>query len=463
MALSVFAAAAEAPDRAALVRADGGVMSYAALARGTREAVGWLRQRDLDRAPLLALDAGAQPAVLEMLHALIALGVPVLLLHPGLTAGEAQTLLAEARPAARIHASWRETGGRAVLGADPVPIPDDERTLAIVHTSGTTGRPRGVILPRRAFVASAAGSAANLGWRDDDRWLLRLPVAHVGGLSIVTRCLLARRTVVLAPDADVHALLATLARERVTILSLVPTLLARILDLSPPPPPPAALRAVLLGGAAASAALLERAADLGWPVLTTYGMTEACSQVTTQAYGTVNRGDLGAGRPLDAMEVRIDDTRQILVRGPGLMTGYLIDGGVHRPFLEGGWLPTGDHGHLDQAGNLHVAGRREDRIVTGGENVDPIEVQRALERVPGVLDVCVFGKPDDEWGEVVCAAVVAGPDLELDRLRARIRDDLAPFKRPRQIALVERIPVGRSGKVDRATVAGLAGPALFPL
>ncbi len=321
------------------------------------------------------------------------------------------------------------------------------------------------MLSRRAFVASAAASEANLGWQPDDRWLLRLPVAHVGGLSVVTRCLLARCAVVLSTESDPAALLDTIGRQRVTILSLVPTLLARLLDLEPHRPAPPHVRAVLLGGAAASPALLARAADRGWPVLTTYGLTETCSQATTQPLGTVNRGELGAGPPLRGMEVRIGDDGEVHVRGPSLLTGYFPTGAHPEPFLEGGWLPTGDFGRLDADGNLHVVGRRADRIVTGGENVDPLEVEQALEAEPGISRACVFGTPDEEWGEVVCAAVVLTdgghrPGVVAREAVAAASVRLAAFKRPRRIVALDSLPLTRSGKVDRAAVVRVAGPRL---
>lgn len=463
MTLSIFAPAADAPDRTALV-AGGRARTYAELADRVRAGVAWLRARGLDDAPLVALRGAPEPAAIEMLHALVALGVPVLMLHPRLTAPEEATILAAAEPAGVVDGGWalEEAPSPPVdPGDDPPPPPDDGRTLAILQTSGSTGRPRGVVLSRAAFVASARASAANLGWQDDDRWLLRLPIAHVGGLSILTRCLLARRAVVLAADADAASLLATLRRARVTIVSLVPTLLARLLDLPDAPPPPS-LRAVLLGGAPASADLLVRAADAGWPVLTTYGLTEACSQVTTQAAGTVNRGELGAGPPLPGMEVRIAPDGEIQVRGPSLLSGYFPPGDHPDPRTPDGWLRTGDAGRLDPAGNLHVAGRRADRIITGGENVDPVEVEQALERRPGIRQACVFGVPDDEWGEVVCAALVADAGDAARALEAAA-GELAPFKRPRRFALLGALPLTRSGKVDRAAVAREAGPRLRPV
>ncbi len=467
MPLSVFAAADDAPDHPALVAA-GDTLTYAELAGLARGVIARLRDEGLDRAPLLALVATNEPGTIVVLHALLALGVPVLVIHPRLTPGERKALIGRHEPACLLDAGWAEPGGnRAPDGEDapdPPALPDDDRPLAILSTSGTTGRPRSVVLSRRAFAASATASAANLGWRDDDRWLLRLPVAHVGGLSVVTRCLLARRTVVLSDDADARGLTETIDGQRITLLSLVPTLLGRLLDLEPTWDPPARVRAILLGGAAASPALLTRAADRGWPVLTTYGLTEACSQVTTQDYGTVNRGQLGSGRPLAGTEIRIAEDDEIQVRGPTLLTGYAgEDGALEEPFVDDDWFPTGDRGRLDADGNLHVLGRRTDRIVTGGENVDPLEVERALERMPGVKQATVFGVADDEWGAVVCAAVVPGQGFDREAVAAALRRDLAPFKRPRRLAVLDALPTNANGKVDRTAAARAATPRLEPL
>ncbi len=488
--LSIFDAARKSPSVPALI-ANERSYSHAELADRTREAVAWLRTRSLAGAGPVGLVARPDVSSLVMLHALIATGTPALLLHPRLTAPERESLRE------RVAAAWPEgDGGEVVVvppdwrksappgAGDEFPRqpddPDPDDPLAIVFTSGTTGRPRGVVLSRRAFMASAAASAANLGWEDDDRWLLPLPVAHVGGLSIVTRCLLARRTVVLADGADASAILDRIERDRVTLVSLVPTLLSRILDVAPAPP--SRLRAVLLGGAGASPALLARAADRGWPVLTTYGLTEACSQVTTQPYGTVNRGELGAGPPLPGAGIRIGTDDEIQVRGPMLFDGYLEDPaasgalgatsdrsatehgdrplptggrGLDRPFLDGGWFSTRDRGRLDDNGNLHVLGRRVDRIVTGGENVDPMEVEQTLEALPGIREVCVVGIPDDEWGEMVGAALVveAGFDIDPVDVADNLRQRLAPFKVPRRLVVVERLPRNPMGKLDRHAVA----------
>lgn len=460
MSLSVFAAARDAPGEPALV-VDGRVRSYGELAEGARAAVAWLRTRDLTDARLIAVRGTLDPPTIEMVHALIALGVPALMLHPALGAEEQAALLSEASPAAIVDAGWRSDPIAAELDPyDPPPPPDDERALAILYTSGSTGRPKGVVLSRRAFIASARASAANLGWHPGDRWLLRLPIAHVGGLSILTRCLLARRAVVLAPAGDAAAIVEAIRRDGVTLLSLVPTLLARLLDRGAPPPP--SLRALLLGGAPAAPSLLERAAAEGWPVLTTYGLTEACSQVTTQRPGTVNHGELGAGPPLPGIELRVDDDGAIHVRGDVLLSGYFPPHAHPPPLDADGWLTTGDRGWLDPHGNLHVAGRRTDRIITGGENVDPLEVEDALERQAGIRQACVFGVADEEWGEVVCAAVV-GEEAEIPAALRAAGARLAAFKRPRRYAVLDALPLTASGKVDRPAAARLAAGRLRPL
>jgi O-succinylbenzoic acid--CoA ligase len=351
-----------------------------------------------------------------------------------------------------------------------IPQVQADADFALVHTSGTTGRPKIARLSRAAFVASAAASARNLGWRQDDRWLLCLPVCHVGGLSVVTRCVGAGATIVLLPKFDPVAVLDAVARHRATLLSVVPTMLRALLDddrgsvLS-------RLPAVLVGGASTPMAWLEECEERRVVALATYGLTEACSQVTTQAPpsdGEPYRAQPGCGRPLAGVEVRVADDAnepvdagrpgQILVRGATIMRGYL----GQEPLRLGAWLQTGDVGTLDALGRLHVEARRSDMIVTGGENVSPAEVERALVAV-GAREALVFGVPDERWGQIVGAVVVAAECLQPERLAAELQRRLAPHKRPRRWAQVEALPVNRAGKVDRAEALARLGPSLLPL
>ncbi|MEE8524833.1 MAG: AMP-binding protein [Thermoanaerobaculia bacterium] len=462
MKLSISWAAEEAPEREALV-VDGEVFSYPELAVEVGRTIAWLRHRGVDRStPRAAMAGSNSKPSLVLLLALVELGVPVLLIHPRSTAAERRRQLAETgteifleppEPGSLPAAAGRESGPGTV---------DVDRPLAIVRTSGTAGRPKYVVLSRRAFIAAAEASAANLGWRTGDRWLLSLPIAHVGGLSIVTRCLLARRTVVVetASRFDAAAITAVIVDRRVTLVSLVPTMLRRLLDLEGWRSP-AHLRALLVGGAAASSELLARAADRRLPVLTTYGLTEACSQVATQRDGTVQRGELGCGRPVAGMEIRLRDGA-IEIRGACLMDGYL-GSEKESPFTADGWLRTGDLGEIDGAGNLHVLGRSDGVIVTGGENVHPLEVEQVLEDHPAITSACVFGVADDEWGQVVAAALAATEPLRDGELISFLTPRLAAFKRPRRIAYLDDLPRRSAGKLDRALAVRQAMSLLRPL
>lgn len=450
-ALSIHAAAAAAPDRVALVitRASARAYTFAELAARTRdvaEAIATHAARHGVPVAALPLSTVATPTLdtVLLLLAALELGATCALLHPRSTAAEqtARLALCNALPPARAG-----------------------RPRIVVFTSGTASSGKGVVLGGDAFVASAAGSAANLGWRDDDRWLCCLPLAHVGGLSILVRCLIARRCAVLDPAAhfDPARVAARIETTRTTLLSLVPTMLTRLLDMGWTAP--AHLRAVLLGGAAASPALLLRAADRGIPVLATYGMTETCSQVCTQPYGTRPAADARIGPPIPGAEVRITDGR-IQVRGPMLLDTYL---GAPTPVNADGWLDTGDRGMLDADGALHVLGRADDVIITGGENVHPGEIEPVIAAHPAVAAACVFGVDDATWGQVVAAAVVlrAGTALTPDDLARDLARHLAPrlpaHKYPRRLAVLPHLALNANGKPDRACIARDAAPHLAPV
>lgn len=463
--LSLLAAAREVPEQTALV-VEGQAYTFAELAPQVRRRMEFLLAQPLRQAPWprVALCADNRLETALWLYALLELSVTAVLLHPRLVAGERQELLADCQPAllldARCEAALAEPEKPRPLERERENETDSDGRLAmgplaILYTSGTTGRPKGAMLSRRAFLAAAQASACNLGWQADDRWLLCMPLSHVGGLSILTRCLIARRTVVLVGGGFTPQTIAQVVdRDRVTLVSLVPTMLRRLLELAPAWTAPPRLRAVLLGGAAASEGLLTQAAERGVPVLTTYGLTEACSQATTQRYGTRPAAEQGAGEPIAGLELRIsaaDD--QIELRSPTLFDGYWPPRPGALPLTADGWFRTGDLGRVDLQGRLHVLARRTDLIVTGGENVYPAEVEQALERCPAVAAACVVGLPDPEWGQVVAAALVARTaPLTVAALRTELREQLAAYKHPRQLVWLPALPLSATGKVDRAAV-----------
>ena len=431
--LSVKAAAREDPEGPALVAADGRRWNWRQLAaeveRVRQESPGRVAGSRPSRTVTI-IDASPSPETVFRILAAIEERVPFAPIDPRLPD--------------------REIQARRTL------LATDSDAMAIMFTSGSTGRPRGVELSRAAFTASARASARRLGWRDEDRWLCVLPLAHVGGLSILTRCLAARRTVVLAERFDAEAVIGLIEREQVTLISLVPTMLARLLESRYRGPADSrfdSLRAVLVGGAAAPDSLWDEAIGRGLPVLETWGMTETCSQVAT----ALPDGDPRAPVPLDGWHVRSRSGR-LEVRGEALLSSYLEGEGRELPFDSEGWFRTGDAGSVNSDGSVAVRGRADEMILSGGENVDPAEVERFLESLPGVGRTVVLGIADPEWGETVAAALERAPGSGDDPaalppdLNGLIREGLAPWQRPRRIVWMDRFPETVSGKVDRAEV-----------
>jgi o-succinylbenzoate---CoA ligase len=293
-----------------------------------------------------------------------------------------------------------------------------ERDVAlVVHTSGTTGVPRAIELSYGNVLAQALGTAAALGLDPHERWLCPLPLSHVGGLMVLLRSAIYATTAVIGPPD----------RDDVTLASMVPTQLARLVDS----PPPASLRAVLLGGAASDRALLEA----GWPVAPSYGLTEACSSVTIGEIGDAET----SGRAIPGVTVSIAPDGEILVTGPTVAGG--------------GTLRTGDLGRLDDRGRLIVTGRKADTIVSGGENVAPAEIEAVLLEHPAVAEAGVFARAHPEWGEAVTARVVLRAEATEGELRDWVGERLARFKVPKTIEVADALPRTRSGKLLRRELA----------
>jgi O-succinylbenzoic acid--CoA ligase len=480
--LSIFAAAREAPQRLALITASAR-FTYAELAALT-----------LGRAAALARGRGRlllQPQLdlesLLWLYAAAATGTPFVALHGQVSAREraaVQALTGAREPPAEVPPA-PDLASVLPLSAPDI---DPESPFAFMPTSGSSGPAKIVILSRRAVLASAAAAKSNLGLDEQERWLLCLPVSHVAGLSILVRMLCARRTVVLfAPGAaGLLARVRDLGRrihdERVTLVSLVPALLERLLHAGFQPP--ASLRAVLLGGAGCTPELAARARQAGIPLLTSYGLTETGSQVTAGRYAERDAslarrsGCVSSGRPLAGVEIKIIGER-IAIKTAALFSGYLdgatpfganvgsgaADGvpvGAAAAALDAdGWFVTTDRGALGESGELYVLGRTDAVIITGGEKVDPEEVERALRALPEIQDACVFGLPAGEFGQrvvtvVVPAAAAASPQLE--HLTLRLRSQLAHFKLPRALVLADALPLTASGKLDRSACASRFGP-----
>ncbi|HEX5616966.1 MAG TPA: AMP-binding protein [Solirubrobacteraceae bacterium] len=369
-----------APDRVA-VEAPDGRLTYAELLTEARDQARGLKGR-------VELDARPGLAFVVRLHACLLAGARAVPVDPRLSARE-----------------------RAALGDAPGDL--------VVHTSGTTGTPRPVGLTMQDIEVNARGAAVVLGLSDDERWLCPLPLSHVGGLMVLLRSAVYGTTAILGPPDT----------PGVSLISLVPTQLARLLDAGAPPPS----RAVLLGGAPADPTLLTRARDARWPVAPSYGLTQTCSAATIGAIGDTET----SGRAIPGVTVTIAPDQEIVVTTATRT--------VH----------TGDLGRLDERGRLIVAGRKTDTIVTGGENVAPTEVEAVLRAHPAVADAGVFARPHAEWGEAVTARVVLRPGAEAtgEELRAFAAERLARFKVPKAVEVADDLPRTESGKLLRRELA----------
>ncbi|SHG78769.1 o-succinylbenzoate--CoA ligase [Geodermatophilus nigrescens] len=338
-------------------------------------------------------------------------------------------------PLAVLPAGPAATAAREVLAPEE---PLEDGADLVVVTSGSTGGGRGVLLPAAALRASATATLDRLG--GPGTWLLALPVSAIAGLQVLVRSALAGTLpAVLAPGEGLAAAAARMPGGR-RYTALVPTQLRRYLDREPE-----VLRtfdAVLVGGAATDPALLARARAEGVAAVTTYGMSETAG------------GCVYDGVPLDGVRVRVDDDG-IAIAGPVLALGYRRDPGGTAAAFTGGEFRTRDAGTIGADGRLTVTGRLDDVVVTGGVNVAPQAVEGALREHPDVADAVVFGRPDDEWGQRVVAAVVPAPGAapELAALRAWVSGRLGGPSAPRELHLLDAVPTLHTGKPDRRGVA----------
>lgn len=418
--LSVFEAAESDPEAAAVI-ADGRVLTYAALADLVRKVL-----PALSTERPYALTARPDLETIVKVFALLEKKQPILLLHPGLTEHEKQALLKS-------------------LESIKSPLP--EGAAVILFTSGTTGLPKPAVLTRSALVASAEASRDNIPLKRGDVWQLSISPARIGGFSILIRSLLARSAIALGPKFSPAEYIKRLERDRITYSSIVPTMLRMVFDYAPDWRPPRGLKAILVGGAPTSSSLKEEAEKKGVPLILTYGMTETASNVVTTPFAQRYKKTEGSGKLNRGVELKTKNSH-ILIRGPMLMSGYW----GRDPLVPGDWFDSGDIGEVDENGFVRIFARRTDVILSGGENVYPVEVEEALETIPGVKEALVLGKADDTWGAIVTALIVPknpqNPPSSND-IKEGLRPILAQYKSPRRFAYVEMLPKTASGKPDR--------------
>jgi O-succinylbenzoic acid--CoA ligase len=471
------------PDDPALASAADDLISYADFDLSIGRTAAALAALGAEPGSPVALLAGSGRDFAVLAHAIPRSGAILMPLNTRLTTGElayqlgdagARLLLADAAQLDRARVAAATIGARVIAiesdlagidavieGAESI---DPEAVHSLIYTSGTTGSPKGALLTHGNFYWSAVASGENLGVDPMDRWLACMPLFHVGGLSILTRSAIYGSTAVIHDGFDEVRVNQAIRHEEITLLSVVAVMLRRMLDADDEPYP-ASMRAVLVGGGPVPVDLLIRARDRGLPVLQTYGLTETASQVATLSAADALRKPGSSGLPLLTTTIRIDsegraaepgEIGEILVAGPTVTAGYLGHPEATAEAICDGWLHTGDLGSLDDDGYLYIADRRDDLIVTGGENVYPAEVEAALTAHEAILEAAVVGLPDDRWGQLVAAVVVVersevAPSPEA--LAAQLRQQLAGYKVPRRIEFSsEVLPRTASGKLQRHLV-----------
>ncbi|MCA1802412.1 MAG: AMP-binding protein [Rhodothermaceae bacterium] len=338
--------------------------------------------------------------------------------------------------------------------------PDNDRLFGIFFTSGTSGKPKAVPLKRGQMISAARSSSFSNQLNPGDLWLHCLPLHHIGGISIILRSVIYGSGVYNVSGFDVAGIADILSSDHnVKAVSLVPTQLSRLIEY-PGFKTHEAFRFALIGGGRVPDTLREKAAG-HVPAIFSYGMTETCAQiVATRDDGASAEGSTGSVIPPNELIICDDRGKQldngqsgfICLRGPQVFDGYLNEN--ENTFFTGGWFNTGDYGYTDNKGNLFVESRREDRIVTGGENVDPFEVENALLQIPGISDAAVIGLADDEWGQIVTAVIVTGPDFTctLKSLRGVLKSQLVGYKIPRRLEIVNELPKSALGKVKKSNL-----------
>jgi malonyl-CoA/methylmalonyl-CoA synthetase len=456
-----------------------GSVTYAALLDQTGRLANALLALGLRKGDRLLLQVEKCEAVLSLYLACLRAGVVFLPVNPGYTAAETAHFLTDAEPALAVVEAER-LAGLTALGAramsladllamsagqeagfeDPPCLPDD--LAAILYTSGTTGRSKGVMLTRENLASNAEALVGLWRFAGADVLLHALPVFHTHGLFVATNCVLySGASMIFQRTFSPAAVLAALPRA--SVMMGVPTFYSRLLgDVGLKREACAHMRLFISGSAPLSAAThAEWQARTGHAILERYGMTET-NMITSNPYvGARKAGTVG--QPLPGVEVRVTGTEgavlavgeagSIEVRGPNVFKGYWrMPEQTAREFRDGGWLVTGDLGAFDQEGYLSILGRAKDLVITGGLNVYPAEVEAALDALPGIAASAVIGVPHPDFGEAVVACLVPDPGVALkpEAVRDALRDRLAAFKLPKRVLVMAELPRNAMGKVQKA-------------
>ncbi|MGP4072971.1 o-succinylbenzoate--CoA ligase [Piscibacillus sp. B03] len=464
------------PHMEAIVLNDGSRYTFKQLQHDAKVYAAHLKQQGYGKGDHIALLSSNCYEFAVVVHAFHYIGAVAFLLNTRLTESELLFQLNDGEVKSLIyHTQYKEVATnlseQCNLPIFAMDVPDQPEisnyepeldlndVSHILYTSGTTGNPKGVQLTYGNHYWSATSSALNLGLHQNDRWLLSLPMFHVGGLSILYRSVIYGMPVHLHEKFDVEEIHRDIMERGVTIVSVVTLMLEQLMDRLGKNKYPETFRCMLLGGGPAPKTLVETCQTKGVPVFQTYGMTETASQFCTLDEDHMLAKIGSSGKPLFPGQLKIveneeeraaNDVGEIVVKGPNVTKGYWKREQTNREDFYDGWFKTGDLGYFDEDGFLYVVDRRKDLIISGGENIYPAEIESTLKGFDRIQDAGVVGKKDDRWGEVPVVFIIKrDKNLSKEEVINYAKTHLAKYKIPKEVYFIDELPRNASRKLQR--------------
>lgn len=459
-----------APEKIAMETIDGQKITFDTLQKESQIYARKLATLGVEKGMQVAILSPNKLETVYTIYGLSYLGAVAVMLNTRLTSPELQDQLTMAE--ASFLLVTRELGEEKFLSVSVQKTFDqlnavDEAAIELateinlgspftmMFTSGTTGTPKAVVHTYGNHWWSAISSVLNLGLDANDKWLLTLPIFHIGGFAILMRSVIYGMTVYFLEKYDRHHVHLAITEKEVTIASLVTLMLRHLIEELGDKALPKTCRTILLGGGSVPDRLLSVIKEKQIPLFQSYGMTETSSQIVSLDASNTHRKLGSSGKTLFSADLKIEQANkdgigEIYVKGPMVMAGYYKNKLANQQSFSGDWFKTGDLGYLDEDGFLYVVDRRTDLIISGGENIYPSEIENIINKIPGISEVAVVGQTDEKWGQVPVAFIVRDdPGLTAQAINDFLKNELAAYKLPKAIYFLERLPKNASNKILR--------------